>query len=290
MTEQEIFFKHAIQLLDRLEKFLDGKMSSIRFDDENTDCWQYSAGTNCLKTVSHVADVSLDDLKCIDRLKQALVQNTSQFINGLPANNALLWGPRGTGKSSLIKAVFNGFRDQGLKLIEVRRTDLVKLPEISELLYDRPGRFIIFCDDLSFEENDPGYKSIKVILDGSISQTPENVLIYASSNRRHLIPERISENLQSEIIDGDLHLSETIEEKLSLSERFGIWLAFHPFNQEQYLQIVSYWLGKLGVQDLENKSTREQALQWALQHGSRSGRSAVLFARDHAGKTGLGGI
>ena len=211
-----------------------------------------------------------------------------QFVNGLPANHALLWGPRGTGKSSLIKAIFNNYRDQGLKLIEIDRDHLQVLPLICDVLYDSPGRYLIFCDDLSFEAGDPGYKAVKVVMDGSISQTPENVLIQATSNRRHLMPEYMSENRESRLVDGELHLNEGIEEKLALSERFGLWLAFHPFNQQQYLQIVDYWLDKLGVRITDTVPVHKAALQWALEHGSRSGRSANLFARDRAGRAGLG--
>ena len=217
-----------------------------------------------------------------------LITNTLQFISGLPANNALLWGPRGTGKSSLIKALLNKYLDDGLKLVEVKRDDMTKLPEICDLIYERDGRYILFCDDLSFEEGDPSFKAIKVILDGSVKQTPDNVLLYATSNRRHLIPEHMDENLEAEFINGELHLGESSEEKLSLSERFGLWISFMPFNQEQYLEIVEYWLSKY-LDSKEGKSidAKKAALQWALQHGSRSGRSAMLFSRDWSGKMGL---
>jgi len=275
-------------LLDRLEEYLDRNSGRARFDPGEAQCWQYADQSGSLKPVRHIAAVRLEDLQCIDRQKELLVRNTLQFLNGLPANNALLWGPRGTGKSSLIKAVFNRYHEQGLRLIEVQRDDMKRLPDICDLLYEQKGRYVIFCDDLSFEENDPGYKAVKVILDGSISQPPDNTLVYATSNRRHLMPERMSENLDSRMIDGELHLSEGIEEKLSLSERFGLWISFQPFNQDQYLQIVQFWLQKLGAE--YNEEARAEALQWALQHGSRSGRAACLFARDRAGKTGLARI
>jgi len=289
MSDMETFFKRAEQLLVRLDSLLSDKSSAISFDPESAWCWRYAAENNRLDPISHITPIQLDDLKCIDKQKQTLVTNTRQFINGLPANNALLWGPRGTGKSSLIKAILNRYQPEGLRLIEIQGESLHKLSEICDLLYERSGRFIIFCDDLSFEANDPSYKAIKVMLDGSVSQTPDNVLVYATSNRRHLIPENMSENIQSGMIEGELHLNEAIEEKLALSERFGLWIAFHPFNQDQYLEIVYFWLANL-LQNTEydHKDARAAALRWALQHGSRSGRSALLFARDWAGKTGLG--
>lgn len=288
MNDAENFFKRANQLLDRLEQYLPaaGRISPV--NGEEWACWRY-AGRE-LEPVRHISDISLDDLQCIDRQKSAMEQNLRQFVKGLPANNALLWGPRGTGKSSLIKAMFNAYRDQGLKLIEIDRDHLQALPLICDALYDSPGRFIIFCDDLSFEAGDPGYKAVKVTMDGSIRRTPDNVLIHATSNRRHLIPEYMSENVQSRMVDGELHLSENIEEKLALSERFGLWLAFHPFNQAQYLHIVDYWLGKLGIHIGDPETLHQAALEWALEHGSRSGRSANLFARDWAGKAGLGRV
>jgi uncharacterized protein len=288
MSDMELFFQRATQLLDRLETVLPARVQAPEFDSDLSSCWHYSSAANRLETIKHISAIRLDDLKCIDRQKALLVTNTRQFLHGLPANNALLWGPRGTGKSSLIKALLNEYRQDGLKLIEIQAEDLNKLPRICDQLYEKNGRFIIFCDDLSFEANDPSYKAIKVILDGSTSQAPDNVLIYATSNRRHLLPENMSENLQSGIVDGELHLHESIEEKLALSERFGLWVAFHPFNQDQYLQIVDYWLAKQAdYHDYNSKAVRSAALRWALQHGSRSGRSAQLFSRDWAGKTGL---
>lgn len=286
MSEMDQFFSRAQGLLDALETVLGRGTSAPRFDEEAADCWRYSAESNRLEAVRRVAGSSLDDLKCVDRQKQLLVENTTQFVQGLPANNALLWGPRGTGKSSLVKALFNHFRGKGLKLIEMQRDDLKRLSAVCDLLYGREGRYIIYCDDLSFEADDPSYKAIKVILDGSIVETPGNVLIYATSNRRHLVPERMSENLDSIMVDGDLHLSETVEEKLSLSERFGLWVSFHPFNQDQYLEIADYWVLRLTGSGLD-EAARGEALKWALQHASRSGRSASLFARDWAGKQGL---
>lgn len=292
MSDMETFFKRATQLLERLDQQLANKTSTdIVFDSGDAYCWRYSADTNRLVAVNRMSAIDLDDLKCIERQKDLLITNTLQFIHGLPANNALLWGPRGTGKSSLIKALLNRYHAEGLKLIELQRDDLDKLSTICDDLYDQPGRYIIFCDDLSFEANEPGYKAIKVVLDGSVNPLPDNTLIYATSNRRHLIPENMQENLQSGLVDGELHLHEGIEEKLSLSERFGLWVAFHPFNQDQYLELVEYWLGKLMGKALKlDEAARQAALKWALQHGSRSGRSALLFSRDWAGRAGLAGL
>jgi predicted AAA+ superfamily ATPase len=283
-SDMEIFFKRANQILDRLEDRLNHDNSSVAFATGKTGCWRYSPDSNRLETVKHVSRITLDDLKCIERQKQQLISNTLQFIQGLPANNALLWGPRGTGKSSLIKAIFNRYHTDGLKLIEIQRDDLKRLMAVCDLLYEKKGRFLIFCDDLSFEADDPGYKAVKVMLDGSVNQLPDNVLLYATSNRRHLVPEHMSDNLQSGMEDGDLHLSESIEEKLSLSERFGLWVSFHPFNQDQYLEIVDYWLAQLMDGRYNRDQSRQEALKWALLHGSRSGRSAQLFSRDYAGK------
>jgi predicted AAA+ superfamily ATPase len=289
MSDADTFFIKANRLLGILEGFF-GTTTEITFDTDDAYCWQYSPQSRRLIAVHTPVGTRLDDLQCIESQKDALITNTRQFLQELPANNALLWGPRGTGKSSLIKALINTYHGEGLRLIEIQRDDMLLLPNICDPLYKKHGRFILFCDDLSFEENDPSYKAIKVVLDGSIKSTPENVLVYATSNRRHLVPEKMSENLESSIVDGELHYGDTVEEKLSLSERFGLQISFHPFNQEQYLKIVQYWLGTLMLKDEYNKQeSNKAALQWALQHGSRSGRSAYLFSRDWAGKTGLRG-
>jgi predicted AAA+ superfamily ATPase len=222
----------------------------------------------------------------VDRQYAELDRNTRQFLAGRPANNALLWGARGTGKSSLIKAMLHAYADRGLRLIEVDKHDLVDLPDIVDHLHGRRERFVVFCDDLSFDAEDSSYKALKAILDGSVSAPPENVLIYATSNRRHLMPEYMSENLEARMVDGELHHGETVEEKTSLSERFGIWLSFHPFNQDSYLAIVEHWLGVLGSIDSMDETVRLAALEWALTRGSRSGRVAWQFARDWTGRSG----
>jgi predicted AAA+ superfamily ATPase len=220
----------------------------------------------------------------MDRQKAEVVRNTEQFMRGRPANNALLWGARGTGKSTLIKAVFNAFVDRGLRLIEVEKEHLVDLIEIVEVLEGRQERFLLYCDDLSFEADDPGYKSLKAVLEGSIAAPPGNLLIYASSNRRHLLPEAKADNQDAHIVDGELHPGEAIEEKVSLSERFGLWLSFYPFNQDQYLAIIEHWLQTLGAGSCGDETTRQAALNWARQRGSRSGRVARQFAIDQAGR------
>lgn len=246
--------------------------------------WRRKGSAGGLEAIRRSRAIRTDDLLCIDRQKTALLANTEQFLRGYPANNALLWGARGTGKSSLIKAVFGEFQARGLQLVEVARDHLTDLTDICEALDRRPGKFIIFCDDLSFDADDPSYKTLKALLDGSVSDIPDHILIYATSNRRHLIPEFSAENQTARHIDGELHHGEAVEEKLSLSERFGIWLSFHPFNQEQYLQIVFHWLAQTGITVDHPDQVQAAALQWALEKGARSGRSAAQFARDWAGK------
>jgi predicted AAA+ superfamily ATPase len=244
-------------------------------------------GHGVLEPVKHVASLSLDDLKEIDAQKEKIQRNTLQFVQSLPANNVLLTGARGTGKSSLIKACLQTYAPQGLRLIEVDKQDMVDLPDIIEVVASRPEKFIIFCDDLSFEEGEPGYKALKSILDGTVAAATPNVLIYATSNRRHLLPEYMKDNLSyNHTDDGEVHPGEVIEEKISLSERFGLWISFYPFSQEAYLLIVDQWLSSLGVpRDLITKA-RPEALVWALERGSRSGRVAFQFARDFAGRLG----
>lgn len=246
--------------------------------------WRRHPHGGVLQAITHPHALRLDDLQGIDRQRSLLDQNTRQFIRGLPANNALLWGSRGTGKSSLVKALLNAHAAEGLRLIEVDRHELVDLPRIVDLLRERPERFILFCDDLSFEAGDPGYKALKVALDGSLDAAPENVLIYATSNRRHLVPELMSENLEARVVDTEVHFGDSVEEKISLSERFGLWLSFYPFNQDEYLAIVRHWLRQLGITQFDEQA-RGEALRWAQGRGSRSGRAASQFARDWAGRT-----
>jgi predicted AAA+ superfamily ATPase len=241
-----------------------------------------------LEPVYRIARIDPDDLQHVDAQKEQILRNTEQFVRGLPANNVLLTGARGTGKSSLIRACLVRFFDRGLRLIEVDKRDLVDLPDIVALVADRPERFVVFCDDLSFEEGESSYKALKAQLDGSVAAPSDNVLIYATSNRRHLMPEYMRENLETKYqADGEIHPAETVEEKVSLSERFGLWLSFHPFRQDDYLDIVAHWLTRLGASRALIDAARTEALQFALQRGSRSGRVALQFARDYAGRHGL---
>ena len=243
-----------------------------------------SSGHGVLEPVRQVAHMRLADLQEIGGQKEKIQRNTLQFVQGLPANNVLLTGARGTGKSSLVKACLNEYASEGLRLIEVDKADLVDLPDIVDVVADRPERFVVFCDDLSFEDGEPGYKALKSILDGSVSAAGQNVLIYATSNRRHLLPEYMKENLSyTHTADGEVHPGEVVEEKISLSERFGLWVSFYPFSQDEYLTIVAQWLASFGVSVEAIESARPAALVWALERGSRSGRVAYQFARDYAG-------
>ncbi len=246
------------------------------------------APVGLLEPVTEIARISATDLQHVDEQRAAILRNTEQFVRGVPANNVLLTGARGTGKSSLIRACLVQFQADGLRLIEVDKNDLIDLPDIVALVAGRPERFIVFCDDLSFEEGESSYKALKAALDGSVAAPSENVLIYATSNRRHLMPEYMRENLDAKYQeDGEIHPGETVEEKISLSERFGLWLSFYPFRQDDYLDIVAHWLGRYGADCSQIDAARSEALQFALQRGSRSGRVAVQFARDCAGRLGL---
>ena len=245
-----------------------------------------SSGHGSLEPVKHIGHMALSDLKEIDDQKEKIQRNTEQFVNGKPANNVLLTGARGTGKSSLIKACLNEYAARGLRLIEVDKADLTDLPDIVNVVSDLPEKFIIFCDDLSFEEGEPGYKALKSILDGSIAAATPNVLVYATSNRRHLLPEYMTENLTyTHTEDGEVHPGEVVEEKISLSERFGLWASFYPFSQDEYLTIVAQWLASFGVDKTAIEGARPASLVWALERGSRSGRVAYQFARDFAGRS-----
>jgi predicted AAA+ superfamily ATPase len=253
--------------------------------------WRRRAGRGYLQTVAHPHAISLDALVAIDDQKREIERNTRQFVQGLPANNVLLTGSRGTGKSSLVKAMLAKYAERGLRLIEVDKAELVDLPDIAEQIAGRAERFIVFCDDLTFDAGEPGYKALKVMLDGTIAAAPTNVLIYATSNRRHLLPEYMSENLETKHIGDEVHPGESVEEKISLSERFGLWISFYPFTQDDYLAAVAGWLDAFGIHAAANERDAEartrDALQFALQRGSRSGRVAWQFAKSYAGATRL---
>lgn len=283
-------FEHLIgraeQLIARIESVLPQPLSAP--DWSASIAWRYrkrSSGHGALEPVRQVAVMRLEDLKEIDAQKDKVQRNTEQFVQGRTANNMLLTGARGTGKSSLIKACLHAYAPQGLRLIEVDKADLTDLPDIVDVVSGRPEKFIVYCDDLSFEEGEAGYKALKSILDGSVAAATPNVLVYATSNRRHLLPEQMKDNLSyTTSTDGEIHPGEVVEEKISLSERFGLWVSFYPFSQEEYLVIVAQWLSALGVAEAAIAAARPEALVWALERGSRSGRVAYQFARDYAGR------
>jgi uncharacterized protein len=282
----ESLIVRAEALLARLEAILPHPLAEP--DWSAAIAWRYRkrGGSGELQPVKHLAAIRLSDLKEVDPQKERLLRNTLQFVAGRPANNVLLTGARGTGKSSLIKACLNELAPQGLRLIEVDKADLVDLPDLAERVAGRPERFIVFCDDLSFDEGEPGYKALKSMLDGSIAAGSDNMLIYATSNRRHLLPEYMKENLTyTHTDDGEVHPGEVVEEKISLSERFGLWISFYPFSQAEYLAIVAQWLRHYGLGEAAIAAARQQSLVWALERGSRSGRVAYQFARDHAGRS-----
>lgn len=282
----ERLVERAEQLIARIESVLPQPLGAP--DWSASIAWRYrkrSSGHGTLEPVRHVGAMRLADLKEIDPQKEKIERNTQQFVQGKPANNVLLTGARGTGKSSLIKACLNAYAAEGLRLIEVDKADLTDLPDIVDVVSDRPEKFIVFCDDLSFEDGEPGYKALKSILDGSVAAATPNVLIYATSNRRHLLPEYMADNLTyTHTEDGEVHPGEVVEEKISLSERFGLWVSFYPFSQQEYLTIVAQWLSSFGVPAQAIEEARPEALVWALERGSRSGRVAYQFARDYAGR------
>lgn len=285
MDKLEHFLNRADALLGRLEAMLPPAAPDVDWSTAVAFRWRKRQGRGFLQPVSAVSGITLADLHNIDRQKALIDQNTRQFVNCQPANNVLLTGARGTGKSSLIKACLNAYAGNGLRLIEVDKDDLHDLGDITDLIAGRPERFIVFCDDLSFEEGESGYKALKVALDGSVSAQSDNVLIYATSNRRHLLPEYMSDNeTYKHTPDGEIHPGEVVEEKISLSERFGLWVSFYPFKQDDYLVIVGHWLRYFGRGDAEIEQARGDALVWALERGSRSGRVAWQFARDWSGK------
>ncbi len=280
------FLARAEKLMERIESALPHALEQPNWDASIAFRYRRrSSGQGVIAAVRHIGAISLDDLKEIDVQKDKIQRNTEQFVRGLPANNVLLTGSRGTGKSSLIRACLHTYAAQGLRLIEVDKSELVDLPDIVDLVALRPEKFIVFCDDLSFDEGEPGYKALKSVLDGSVAAATANVLVYATSNRRHLLPEYMAENLSyTHTADGEVHPSEVVEEKISLSERFGLWVSFYPFNQDEYLQIVAQWLSALGIDAAQIAAARPEALVWALERGSRSGRVAWQFARDFTGR------
>ncbi|NBW48525.1 MAG: ATP-binding protein [Betaproteobacteria bacterium] len=285
----ERFFARAELFMDRVEASLPHTLTAP--DWTASIAFRYrrrSSGQGVIGPVAHVGAMNLESLREIDDQKEKIYRNTAQFVRGGTANNVLLTGARGTGKSSLIRACLHTFAPKGLRLIEVDKADLIDLQDIIELIASRPEKFIIFCDDLSFDDGEPGYKALKSVLDGSVAASTPNVLIYATSNRRHLLPEYMSENnTYKHTEDGEVHPGEGVEEKISLSERFGLWISFYPFSQDEYLSIVDQWLSSLGFGAEQIAAARSEALLWALERGARSGRVAYQFARDFAGRTAL---
>jgi hypothetical protein len=281
--------KELEKILERLEQILPPPPPPTDWKASIAYRWRRgaggrNAGQSWLQPVRHVHRMKLSDLQGIDAQIAKVEQNTRQFIEGRPANNVLLTGARGTGKSSIVKGLLHKYSGKGLRLIEVEKSDLADLPAIVDQVANRPERFLVFCDDLTFHGSEEGYIALKVALDGSISTTSENLLIYATSNRRHLMPEYMQENLETKYVGEEIHPGETVEEKISLSERFGLWVSFYPFDQDEYLEIVGHWLSTFSCTRKEAEEAREEALQWSMQRGSRSGRVAYQFARDWAGK------
>jgi predicted AAA+ superfamily ATPase len=284
MADSAKLIKQAGELLSRMENLLPGKPADTDWSASTAFRWRKRNGKGTIEPVRHVHRIGLKDLHGIDEQKQLVERNTRQFVEGHPANNVLLTGARGTGKSSLIKALLNKYAVKGLRLIEVEKQDLVDLADIVDLIDQRPERFLLYCDDLSFEADESGFKALKVVLDGSVAAASDNCLIYATSNRRHLMPEYMSENLEYKHIGEEVHPGETSEEKTSLSERFGLWVSFYPFDQDDYLRIVAVWLDHFNAPGARTEEVQRAALQWALARSSRSGRVAWQFARDWAGK------
>ncbi len=283
MNDLDKFYARADRLLDQLEKLVPSAQPDPDWQSAIAFRWRRQGNGGFIQAVTHPHRITFGALCGIDQQKQRIDQNTQQFVQGYSANNVLLTGARGTGKSSLIKALLNRYAKNGLRLIEVEKHHLVDLHDIVEKIYQRPERFILFCDDLSFETDEPGYKALIVVLDGSIATVSDYMVIYATSNRRHMVPEFMRDNLDTRHIGEEVHPSEAIEEKISLSERFGLWISFYPFDQEHYLQIVRHWLSYFGIHEM-TALARTEALQWALERGSRSGRVAWQFARDLAGR------
>ncbi len=280
------------RVLDRLEPLLPPPAKKIDWATCHAANWHRTAYAGTLEPVPSVETMHLEDLLGIEPQKKALEENTRQFLAGVPANNALLWGTRGTGKSSLVRALLHAYAGRGLRIVQVDKDDLVSLPAIADEIKAQPYRFIVFSDDLSFESGDPSYKVLKSALDGAVYALPENVLIYVTSNRRHLVPEFESDNRGAMMVEGEIHHGEAVEEKMSLSGRFGLWVAFHPFSQDLYVDVVRRWAEKLAAQAGEKlawtKAVEQEAILWSQKKGDRSGRIAYQFACDWVGRAVMG--
>ena len=287
-VELKAFLQRAESVLARVEPLLPSQPPVINWDRTFAARWQRDARSGFLAPLEVSLDLSLADLIGIDRQRDLLSANTRQFVDGLPANHVLLWGARGTGKSSLIRALLAEYAADGLRLIEIERDHLADLPRVVELLAGLQQAFVLFCDDLSFEAGEGDYRVLKSVLDGSLERAPENVLLYATSNRRHLVPERQSDNENWQMVDGELHPNEAVEDKIALSDRFGLWLSFYPFTQQHYLSVVRHWIDSLARRaslDWEwSEALEKDAIRWATGRGNRNGRCAYQYARQWVGK------
>jgi len=287
-VELKAFLLRAEHLLARIEPLLPTQPPVIEWAHTLAARWQRDGRSGYLAPLEVNLDLRLNDLIGIDRQRDLLAANTQQFVDGLPANHALLWGARGTGKSSLIRALLAEYAADGLRLIEIERDHLADLPRVVELLAGLRQAFVLFCDDLSFEAGEGDYRVLKSVLDGSLERAPENVLLYATSNRRHLVPERQSDNENWQMVDGELHPNEAVEDKIALSDRFGLWLSFYPFTQQHYLSVVRHWIDSLARRaSLDwawSEALEKDAIRWATGRGNRNGRCAYQYARQWVGK------
>ncbi|RAA02657.1 ATP-binding protein [Stutzerimonas stutzeri] len=286
-VELKAFLQRAEGLLARIEPLLPAQPPVIDWEHTLAARWQRDGRSGYLAPLEVNLDLRLTDLIGIDRQRDLLAANTQQFVDGLPANHVLLWGARGTGKSSLIRALLAEYAGRGLRLIEIERDHLADLPRVVELLSGQRQAFVLFCDDLSFEAGEGDYRVLKSVLDGSLERAPENVLLYATSNRRHLVPERQSDNENWQMVDGELHPNEAVEDKIALSDRFGLWLSFYPFSQQHYLSVVRHWIdslaGKARLQWDWDEALEKDAIRWATGRGNRNGRCAYQYARQWVG-------
>lgn len=282
------FMQRVLSMIDRVEQAAAHLPAPIDWQQTHAARWMAQGNGGWLRPLLTASEAHLQDLVGVDRQKSLLQANTRQFVQGFPANNALLWGARGTGKSSLVRALQAEYAGRGLRLIEIDKTDLLHLPALVEQIRDLPWRFLLFCDDLAFEADDSAYKTLKTVLDGSVETAPDNLLLYATSNRRHLLPEQRSDNQAAQMVDGELHPGEAIEEKIALSDRFGLWVSFYPFSQEHYLAVVRHWLQDIAARyQLDwawSDELQLEALRWALSRGNRNGRCASQFARAWVGR------
>jgi len=286
-VELKAFLQRAEGLLARIEPLLPAQPPVIDWEHSLAARWQRDGRSGYLAPLEVNLDLRLDDLIGIDRQRDLLAANTQQFVDDLPANHVLLWGARGTGKSSLIRALLAEYAGRGLRLIEIERDHLADLPRVVELLSGQRQAFVLFCDDLSFEAGEGDYRVLKSVLDGSLERAPENVLLYATSNRRHLVPERQSDNENWQMVDGELHPNEAVEDKIALSDRFGLWLSFYPFSQQHYLSVVRHWIDSLAdkarLQWDWDEALEKDAIRWATGRGNRNGRCAYQYARQWVG-------